>query len=101
MCDGREKATALPAHRLTAPARSGITTVAEVQQGTLALGFQGKRSRITFNSLFGTERDYLSRSLGADALQRGRHERGLGQEFGDHKREFPLGMAMRRHLRHG
>ncbi len=37
------------------------------QQGTLGLGFQGRRSRITFNGLFGTERDYLSRSVGADA----------------------------------
>jgi len=37
------------------------------QQGTLALGFKGRRSSLTFNGLFGTERDYLSRSVGADA----------------------------------
>jgi hypothetical protein len=37
------------------------------QQGTAALGFKGRRSRITFSGLFGTERDYLSRSFGADA----------------------------------
>ena len=37
------------------------------QEGTLALGFRGRRSTITFNAGFGTERDYLSHSLGGTA----------------------------------
>nr|HEX4314916.1 DUF3570 domain-containing protein [Kofleriaceae bacterium] len=37
------------------------------QQGTLAVGFQGRRSKLTLSGLFGTERDYLSRQIGADA----------------------------------
>ncbi len=37
------------------------------QEGTLALGFQGRRSRISFNTTFGTERDYLSRAVGGSA----------------------------------
>jgi len=36
-------------------------------EGTLNFGFQGKRSRITFSGLFGTERDYISRQIGAAA----------------------------------
>lgn len=35
--------------------------------GTVALGFRGKRSRITFAGTFGTERDYLSRQVGGSA----------------------------------
>jgi hypothetical protein len=37
------------------------------QEGTLALGFQGRRSRISFDTTFGTERDYLSRQIGGSA----------------------------------
>lgn len=36
-------------------------------EGTVALGFQGRRSRITFSGTFGTERDYLTRQVGASA----------------------------------
>ena len=36
-------------------------------EGTLSLGFQGKRSRIVFSGTFGTERDYLTRQLAASA----------------------------------
>ena len=36
-------------------------------EGTIALGFYGKRSRLTFSALFGTERDYLSRQIGGTA----------------------------------
>jgi hypothetical protein len=36
-------------------------------EGTVALGFQGRRSRLTFSSTIGTERDYLSRQLGGAA----------------------------------
>ncbi|MBA2543323.1 MAG: DUF3570 domain-containing protein [Deltaproteobacteria bacterium] len=36
-------------------------------EGTLSLGFQGKRSRIVFTGTFGTERDYLTRQVGAAA----------------------------------
>lgn len=36
-------------------------------EGTLALGFMGRRSKITFSGTFGTERDYLSRQIGGDA----------------------------------
>jgi len=36
-------------------------------EGTLSLGFQGKRSRIVFSGTFGTERDYLTRQFGASA----------------------------------
>jgi hypothetical protein len=36
-------------------------------EGTIALGFQGKRSRIVFSGTFGTERDYLTRQIGATA----------------------------------
>jgi hypothetical protein len=49
-------------------ATTGATKFSDLrQEGHLALGFKGRRSSITFNGLFGTERDYLSRSLGADA----------------------------------
>ena len=36
-------------------------------EGTLSLGFQGKRSRINFNTTWGTERDYISRQVGGNA----------------------------------
>lgn len=36
-------------------------------EGTFAFGFQGRRSRITFSGTFGTERDYLTREVGASA----------------------------------
>ncbi|HEU0036951.1 MAG TPA: DUF3570 domain-containing protein [Kofleriaceae bacterium] len=36
-------------------------------EGTVSLGFQGKRSRVTFSGTFGTERDYISRQVGGNA----------------------------------
>jgi hypothetical protein len=36
-------------------------------EGTVSLGFQGKRSRIGFTGTFGTERDYISRQVGGNA----------------------------------
>ena len=36
-------------------------------EGTVSLGFQGKRSRIVFSGTFGTERDYLTRQIAASA----------------------------------
>ncbi|MDX2087295.1 MAG: DUF3570 domain-containing protein [Kofleriaceae bacterium] len=36
-------------------------------EGSFALGFKGKRSRITFAGTVGTERDYLSRQVGGSA----------------------------------
>lgn len=36
-------------------------------EGTLALGFMGRRSKISFSGTFGTERDYLSRQIGGAA----------------------------------
>ncbi len=36
-------------------------------EGTVSLGFQGKRSRIVFSGTFGTERDYLTRQISAAA----------------------------------
>ena len=36
-------------------------------EGTFALGFQGKRSRISFSGTFGTERDYVTRQVGGSA----------------------------------
>jgi hypothetical protein len=47
---------------------STATTFSDFRnEGTVGFGFQGKRSRITFNATFGTERDYLSRQLGGTA----------------------------------
>jgi hypothetical protein len=47
---------------------STATTFSDLRnEGTIALGFQGKRSRIAFSATFGTERDYLSRQLGGVA----------------------------------
>ncbi|MDQ3298626.1 MAG: DUF3570 domain-containing protein [Myxococcota bacterium] len=36
-------------------------------EGTVSLGFHGKRSRMTFSATVGTERDYLTRQLGGSA----------------------------------
>ena len=47
---------------------SSATTFSDLrQEGNLALGFQGKRSKLTFTTSLGTERDYLSRSIGGNA----------------------------------
>lgn len=49
-------------------ATTGATTFSDVRnEGTVSLGFQGKRSRIAFSGTFGTERDYISRQIGAAA----------------------------------
>lgn len=37
------------------------------QEGHLALGFQGRRSKISFNAMVGNERDYLAHAIGGDA----------------------------------
>ena len=37
------------------------------QEGTLSVGLHGRRSRLTVSGTFGTERDYLSRSVGGSA----------------------------------
>ena len=37
------------------------------QEGTATLGFNGKRSKITFTATTGSERDYLAHSLGGEA----------------------------------
>jgi hypothetical protein len=48
-----------------ADAVTQATTFSDTRhEGTLAFGFQGRRSKLVFNAAFGTERDYLSRSLG-------------------------------------
>jgi hypothetical protein len=36
-------------------------------EGTLSLGFHGRRSRVSFSATVGTERDYLSRQFGGSA----------------------------------
>jgi hypothetical protein len=36
-------------------------------EGTLSLGFHGRRSRVSFSATAGTERDYLSRQFGGSA----------------------------------
>ena len=49
-------------------ATTGATEFSDVRnEGTIAIGFQGKRSRLSFSGTFGTERDYLSRQFGAAA----------------------------------
>lgn len=49
-------------------ATTGATKFSDVRhEGTIALGFRGKRSRIAFSGTFGTERDYLSRQVGGSA----------------------------------
>ncbi|HEU4611354.1 MAG TPA: hypothetical protein VFS15_04735, partial [Kofleriaceae bacterium] len=49
-------------------ATTGATKFSDVRhEGTVALGFQGRRSRITFSGTLGTERDYISRQVGGAA----------------------------------
>lgn len=49
-------------------ATTGATKFSDVRhEGTVSLGFHGKRSRLTFSGTFGTERDYLSRQIGGTA----------------------------------
>ncbi len=49
-------------------ATTGATSFSDVRhEGRLALGFQGRRSRITFSGVLGTERDYISRQIGGAA----------------------------------
>ena len=37
------------------------------QEGNVGIGFQGKRSHLSFETTFGTERDYLTREIGGQA----------------------------------
>jgi hypothetical protein len=47
---------------------STATTFSDTRhEGTLGLGFHGRRSRIGFSATVGTERDYLSRQFGGSA----------------------------------
>ncbi len=47
---------------------SSATKFSDVRhQGTMALGFHGRRSSLTISGGFGTERDYLSHSIGGTA----------------------------------
>jgi hypothetical protein len=47
---------------------SAATTFSDLRhEGTIALGFKGRRSSLTFSASLGTERDYLSRSVGGVA----------------------------------
>jgi hypothetical protein len=47
---------------------STATTFSDTRhEGTLGLGFRGKRSRLAFSAKVGTERDYLSRQVGGTA----------------------------------
>ncbi|MFT3700307.1 MAG: DUF3570 domain-containing protein [Kofleriaceae bacterium] len=47
---------------------SAATTFSDVRhEGGIALGFKGRQSSLTFNAGIGTERDYLSRSVGGVA----------------------------------
>jgi hypothetical protein len=47
---------------------STATTFSDTRhEGTLGLGFHGKRSRITFSATLGVERDYLSHQVGGSA----------------------------------
>ncbi|HEX2692369.1 MAG TPA: DUF3570 domain-containing protein [Kofleriaceae bacterium] len=47
---------------------SSATTFSDTrQEGTLGIGFHGRRSRINFSATLGTERDYLSHALGGSA----------------------------------
>ncbi|MCW5806601.1 MAG: DUF3570 domain-containing protein [Deltaproteobacteria bacterium] len=51
-----------------ADAISSATTFSDFRnEGTLSLGFRGKRSRITFSGTFGVERDYITRAVGGVA----------------------------------
>ncbi len=47
---------------------TGATTFSDFRnEGRIALGFQGRRSRLSFSSTIGTERDYLTRQFGGSA----------------------------------
>ncbi|HLL25306.1 MAG TPA: DUF3570 domain-containing protein [Kofleriaceae bacterium] len=47
---------------------SAATSFSDLRnEGSVGIGFHGKRSKISFNALFGTERDYLSRQIGGAA----------------------------------
>ncbi|MEO8703694.1 MAG: DUF3570 domain-containing protein [Kofleriaceae bacterium] len=47
---------------------STATTFSDFRnEGTVAIGFHGKRSRIAFSTTFGTERDYITRQIGGTA----------------------------------
>jgi hypothetical protein len=49
-------------------ATTGATEFSDVRnEGTIALGIAGKRSRLSISGLFGTERDYISRQIGGSA----------------------------------
>jgi hypothetical protein len=49
-------------------ATSGATKFSDLRhEGRFALGFQGRRSRISFSGTVGTERDYIMRQLGGAA----------------------------------
>ena len=51
-----------------ADAVTSATKFSDVRhEGTIGLGFQGKRSKLAFSATLGTERDYLSRALGGGA----------------------------------
>ena len=51
-----------------ADAVSSATSFSDTRhEGTLGLGFHGRRSRISFSATVGTERDYLSRQIGGSA----------------------------------
>jgi len=51
-----------------ADAISSATTFSDTrQEGTLGFGLHGRRSRLNVSATFGTERDYLSRQIGASA----------------------------------
>jgi len=47
---------------------SAATTFSDVRhEGSLSLGFKGRRSRLSFGTTVGTERDYVSRQIGGAA----------------------------------
>jgi hypothetical protein len=51
-----------------ADAVSSATSFSDTRhEGTLSLGFHGRRSRVSFSATVGTERDYLSRQFGGSA----------------------------------
>jgi len=47
---------------------SAATSFSDLRnEASVGLGFHGRRSRLSFSALFGTERDYLSRQIGGTA----------------------------------
>jgi len=49
-------------------ATTGATKFSDLRhEGQFSLGFQGRRSRITFDGVLGNERDYISRQVGGSA----------------------------------